>query len=63
MILETDAIYRSLILARRYLSKYSLNEIADRYEEMVPKTIKGMYFKYASFSIYVICIMSISLII
>ncbi|MBR4110079.1 MAG: hypothetical protein IKK43_00065 [Clostridia bacterium] len=63
MILETDAIYRSLILARKYLSKYDSNEIADRYEEMVPKTIKGIYFRYASFSIYVVFIMSISLII
>lgn len=63
MILETDAIYRSIILARKYLSKYNLDEIADRYEEIIPKTIKGIYFRYASSYIYVIFIMSISLII
>ena len=62
MILETDAIYRSLILARKYLSKYSLLEIEDRYEEMVPKTIKGVFFRYASSCVYIIFIMTISLI-
>lgn len=62
MILETDAIYRSIILSRKYLSKYDSEKIADRYEEMIPKTINGIYFRYASSAIYIIFIMSISLI-
>lgn len=46
MILETDAVYRSVIFARKYLENMNLNNIADKYEEIVPKTVSGMYFSY-----------------
>lgn len=63
MAMESDAIYRSLILSRRYLEKYNCPDIADRYEYIIPKTAIGMFFRYASFSIYTIFILTISLII
>lgn len=63
MILETDAIYRSLILSRKYLLKYNYEEIADRYEYIIPKTIMGMFFRYASSGIYTVFIMTIYFII
>lgn len=44
--LETDAVYRSVILARKYLGNNKLSNVADRYEYIVPKTISGMYFSY-----------------
>ncbi len=46
IILESDAVYRSVIYSRKYLEKKGLNYVADRYEEIVPKTIKSMYFSY-----------------
>lgn len=63
MAMESDAIYRSLILSRKYLEKYNCTQIADRYEYIIPKTAIGMFFRYASFCIYVITIMMVSLII
>lgn len=62
MILEADAIYRSLLLSKDYLEKHNKEEVSKKYEEMISKTINAIYFKYASFSIYIICIMSISFI-
>ena len=46
IILETDAVYRSVIYSRKYLESKNLNVVADRYEEIVPKTISGMYFSH-----------------
>lgn len=46
MILETDAVYRSMIFARKYLEIMNLKDIADKYEEIIPKTVSGMYFSY-----------------
>ena len=62
MILESDAIYRSLSISRKYLTKYNCEKIADRYEYIVSKTISGMYFRYAAPTIYIIFVMTISLI-
>ena len=46
MILEVDAVYRSVIVSRKYLDKKGMTNVADRYDEIVPKTIQGMYFSY-----------------
>ena len=46
MILEVDAIYRSVIVSRKYLKENNLEFVADRYEEIIPKTISGLYFTY-----------------
>lgn len=46
IVLESDAVYRSVIYSRKYLEKRDLSIVADKYEEIVPKTIKGMYFSY-----------------
>ncbi|MBQ9267474.1 MAG: hypothetical protein IJ217_04265 [Clostridia bacterium] len=46
MILEADAVYRSVMVSRKYLKKRDLEYIADKYEEIVPKTIQSMYFSY-----------------
>lgn len=46
MILETDAVYCSMIFARKYLETMNLKDIADKYEEIIPKTVFGMYFSY-----------------
>lgn len=46
MMLETDAVYRSVMVSRRYLKEKNLEEIADKYEDITSKTISGMYFSY-----------------
>ena len=46
IILETDAVYRSVIISRKYLEKRNMDNIAEKYEEIVPKTVQGMYFSY-----------------
>lgn len=63
MAMESDAIYRSLILSKKYLEKRECIEVADRYEYIISKTAIGMFFRYASFCIYAITIAAVSLII
>ncbi len=63
MAMESDAIYRSLILSKKYLEKRECIEVADRYEYIISKTAIGMFFRYASFGIYAITIAAVSLII
>lgn len=46
MQLEVDAVYRSVTLSRKYLSKFNLENIADKYEDIVSKTVNGMYYAY-----------------
>ncbi len=48
IILEADAVYRSVMVSKKYLGKKNLDSIAEKYEEIIPKTIAGMYFSYIS---------------
>jgi hypothetical protein len=46
IILETDAVYRSMTLSDKYLENKGLDKVVDKYNEIVPATINGMYFMY-----------------
>jgi hypothetical protein len=46
IFLETDAVYRSVILANKYLENKGFDKVIDKYNEIVPETINAMYFTY-----------------
>jgi Zn-dependent membrane protease YugP len=46
IILETDAVYRSMILADKYLVGKGLEHVIEKYNEIMPGVINAMYFTY-----------------
>jgi hypothetical protein len=46
IILEADAVYRSLMLANKYLEGKGFDQVIEKYNEIIPSTINAMYFTY-----------------